>query len=186
MDPNGVEKVIKSCDPSTQMGARDYAIILLLARLGLRAGDVAALAFNDIEWAGGTFRVMGKGRRESRLPLPQDVGDAILHYIDKWRPKSTSDTVFLTALAPFNPIASHVVSQIARRAILRAKVITPFCGAHLFRHSVATTMLRQGVPLEKIGRLLRHNSIETTTIYAKVDVAMLQQLAIPWPKVTTC
>jgi len=186
MIADDVEKVIKSCDPLTQTGARDYAILLLLARLGLRAGDVAALTFNDIDWMQGTFRVMGKGRREVQLPLPQDVGDAILYYIDKWRPKSGSHRVFLTTIAPFSPIASHVVSQIARRAILRARIKTPFHGAHVFRHSAATAMLRQGVPLEKIGRILRHESIETTTIYAKVDVGMLQQLVIPWPKVTKC
>ena len=168
------------------MGARDHAAILLLARLGLRAGDVAGLKFKDIEWMEGTIRMVGKSRRETRLPLPQDVGNAILHYLDEWRPKSSSDKVFLTTRAPYEGIKSHVVSRIARRAILRAGVDAPSYGAHVFRHSAATDMLRKGVSLQDIGGILRHDSIDTTAHYSKVDVGMLNQLAVSWPEVTPC
>jgi len=186
MAPADLEEVIKSCDPSTHLGARDHAVILLLGRLGLRAGDVAGLKFREIEWMEGTIRMSGKNRSETRLPLPQDIGDAIIHYLDKWRPRSSRDKIFLTTRAPYEPIASHVVSQIARRAILRAGVDAPSHGAHVFRHSAATAMLRKGLSLQEIGSILRHNSIETTALYAKIDVGMLNQLARPWPEVTKC
>ena len=186
MMPTDVEKAINSCNPSTSLGARDHAIVLLLARLGLRAGDIAGLACSDLEWPTGTIRLTGKGRCESRLPLPQDVGDAVLHYLSRWRPVSASDRVFLMSRAPYSPIASHVVSQIARRAISRAGVQAPSRGAHVFRHSVATSMLRAGASLQSIGRILRHTAIESTAHYAKVDTSALAQLVRPWPEATSC
>lgn len=186
MQPEDIEKVIESCDPSTHLGARDYAVVLLLARLALRAGDIARLKLSDLEWSMGTFRVAGKSRSEVRLPLPQDVGDAILAYLETWRPESMSDYVFLLSRPPHGPIASHIVSQIARRAIIRAEVVAPSRGAHIFRHSAATAMLRQGATLQAIGGILRHNSIETTTHYAKVDKTGLAELARPWPGEMPC
>jgi len=186
MTPANLEKVVSSCDPSTQIGARDHAVILLLSRLGLRAGDIASLKCLDLEWATGTVRLKGKGRCETRLPLPQDVGNAVLHYLRMWRPTSVSDSLFLMARPPYGPIASHVVSQIARRAIRRAGVETPSRGAHIFRHSAATSMLRGGASLQMIGAVLRHTAIESTAHYAKVDISVLAQLVRPWPEATQC
>ena len=186
MTPADLEKVVNSCDPSTQTGARDHAVVLLLARLGLRAGDIASLKCGDVEWSTGAIRLTGKSRCESRLPLPQDVGDAILHYLKRWRPVSTSDRLFLMSRPPYSPIASHVVSQIARRAISRAGVQTPSRGAHVFRHSAATSMLRAGASLQTIGNVLRHAAIDSTAHYAKVDTSTLAQLTRSWPEAISC
>src|SRR2546427_482462 len=168
-----VEHVLASCDRATPIGTRDRAVLLLLARLGLRAGDVAALKWADIDWPDGTLRVAGKNRRETRLPLPQEVGEAILCYGAHHRPDVPSPYVFLTTIAPLSPLSSKTVTKIAARALRRANVESPIYGAHVFRHSVATTLLRQGVSLPSIGALLRHVSIETTTLYAKVDPPLL-------------
>lgn len=179
-----IDRIISYCDPSTPIGARDRAIILLLARLGLRASDVAGLNLNHVDWEKGRLLVSGKNRRLVWLPLTQDAGDAILDYIRFARPSSNYDRLFLLSRAPYTPINVRQISQTAQRAILRSGVNTRHQGAHVFRHSVATAMLRQGASLESIGALLRHSSIETTTIYAKVDIEMLKEIAIPWPEVT--
>jgi site-specific recombinase XerD len=184
--PEDVESVIAACDSSTSRGIRNKAILLLLARLGLRAGDVASLQLEAIDWVQGTFSVMGKSRREAKLPLPQDVGDAILHYLHAARPSVNCDYVFITAIAPWNPITSHVVTTVAAQAIQRAGVKAPSYGAHVLRHSAATGLLRQGASLQVIGEVLRHRSVETTAHYAKVDVALLQQVAMPWPGASSC
>lgn len=183
LDAPDVDRVVKSCDLTTSHGLRDYAILLLLARLGLRAGDVVRMTFNDIDWRGGTLRVRGKGRREARLPLPQDVGDAILAYVERGRPRSSIDRVFLTTNAPRRPFASSAgISDLVRAALARAGIQNPPShGAHLLRHSAATAMLRAGGSLDTIATVLRHRSPETTLHYAKVDVAMLQRIAQPWP-----
>lgn len=176
-----VERIIASCDLATPDGLRDRAVLLLLARLGLRAGDVAGLTFDAIDWAAARLRVAGKGRREDWLPLPQDVGDAILRYLEKARQRVRGSAVFLTARAPVVPMSRWVVSTIVRRAIHRAAVSSPSHGAHVLRHSAATTMLRAGSSLTEIGALLRHASIETTFHYAKVDRDLLVGVAAPWP-----
>jgi len=181
-----VEHVLASCDRATPLGARDWAVLLLLARLGLRAGDVAALKWDDIDWPDGTLRVAGKNRRETRLPLPQEVGEAILCYGAHHRPDVPSAHVFLTTIAPLGPLSSKTVTKIAARALRRANVESPIYGAHVFRHSAATTMLRQGVSLPSIGALLRHASIETTALYAKVDTPLLHAVARAWPEVPPC
>jgi len=181
-----VEHVLASCDRATPIGTRDRAVLLLLARLGLRAGDVAALKWGDIDWQDGTLRVAGKNRRETRLPLPQEVGEAILCYGEHHRPDVPSAYVFLTTIAPLGPLSAKTVTKIAARALRRANVESPIDGAHVFRHSVATTMLRQGVSLPSIGTLLRHASIETTALYAKVDTQLLHSVARPWPEVPPC
>ncbi len=180
-----VDKLIASCDSATpRTKLRDRAILLLLARLGLRAGDVMSLRLGDIDWAAGSFRVCGKGRREGRLPLPQDVGDAILSYLEHGRPRVPDDHVFLTARAPWRPIGSNAtVANVVGRAVERAGVQAPSRGAHLLRHSAATAMLREGASLPYIGAVLRHSTIETTHQYARVDSALLGQVAQPWPKV---
>lgn len=177
-----IEQLIAACDPSCAVGSRDRAIILLLARLGLRAGDVRDLLLADIDWSQGRIRVMGKGRCESWLPLPQEVGDAVWHYLKRFRPKIDDEHVFLRVCAPFGPLpSSGPISKIVRRAIHRAGIEAPSMGAHVLRHSAATAMLRQGVPLDIIGAVLRHRSIESTAHYAKVDVALLRMIAQPWP-----
>jgi len=183
-----VERVVKSCNLTTAHGLRDRAILLLLARLGLRAGDVVRMTFDDLDWRGGTLRVSGKGRREARLPLPQDVGDAILAYIERGRPRASIDRVFLTTNAPRRPFASSAgVSDLVRAALARAGIQNPPSrGAHLLRHSAATAMLRAGGTLDTIATVLRHRSPETTAYYAKVDVAMLQQVAQSWPGSAAC
>lgn len=183
-----VERVVKSCDLTTGHGLRDYAILLLLARLGLRGGDIVWMTVADIDWRAGALRVHGKGRREARLPLPQDVGDAVLAYLERGRPRSTIERLFLTVNAPTRPFASSAsVSDIVRVALARARIQNPPSrGAHLLRHSAATAMLRAGGSLDTIATVLRHRSLDTAAYYAKVDVAMLQHVAQPWPGGAAC
>jgi site-specific recombinase XerD len=180
-----VERVLASCHRTTLIGIRDRAVLLLLARLGLRAGDVVALRCRDIDWREGTVQVAGKNRRRTRLPLPQEVGDAILLYLAD-RPAVDYDPIFLTTVAPFKGLTYQTVGQIATRAMHCAGVETPQTGSHVLRHSAATQMLRHGMPLSAIGAVLRHASIETTAGYAKVDLPLLQEVVKPWPEVTPC
>ncbi len=180
--PKMIERVIASCDISTRAGLRDRAILLLLARLALRAGDVVNLRFEDIDWRHALIRVCGKTRYEAKLPLPQDAGNAILAYIEHARPRVPHDRVFLRARAPWRPFASSsAVTSIVAHALKRSGMndVRPR-GAYLFRHSAATGLLRSGESLEMIGALLRHRSIDTTTIYAKTDRPMLLEVAQPW------
>lgn len=180
---NDVERLIASCDVAEPGGIRDRAILLLLARLGLRAGDVLTLRLGDIEWEQGTLRVRGKGRRVVRLPLPQDAGDALLDYLMHGRPATDTDTIFLRLLPPYTPLAQSVsVSSVVDRALKRAGIKdAPSRGSNLLRHSAATAMLRGGASLETIGTVLRHRSIDTTAHYAKVDLGLLGEIAQPWP-----
>lgn len=177
-----VERVIASCDPTTPRGLRDRAILLLLARLALRGGDVANLHLHDIDWDNALIRVAGKTRRTVALPLPQDVGDALLAYIEHARPVVASSKVFIRVIAPFQPFASSSpIAIIVRDALKRAGVDNAnLRGAYLLRHSAATNMLRSGATLDAVGAVLRHRSPETTAIYAKVDTSMLSQVAQPW------
>ena len=178
-----VERMIATCDVTAPMGVRDRAALLLLARLALRAGDVSGLNLDDIDWDRAVIRVGGKSRREAELPLPQDVGDALRDYILEARPRSGERKVFLRCRAPCGPLSCTGVSgSIVARAIRRAGIrgVGP-ASSHLFRHSAATNMLRDGAPLEAIGALLRHRSPDVTAIYARVDVPMLRELVQPWP-----
>jgi integrase/recombinase XerD len=188
LQPEEVERVIASCDRSSAVGRRDRAILLLLARLGLRAGDIVHLQLSDIDWKNASIKVSGKGRRQTRLPLTQEMGQAIVDYLQNGRPRSSAGRVFVRCRAPFRSFGSHcAVSVIVDRALRRAGVVRPNRGAaHLLRHSIATSMLRQGASLKDIADLLRHSSIQTTQIYAKVDIAALQQIAQPWPEVMPC
>ncbi len=182
LQPDAVERLMVSCDPQTPGGRRDRAILLLLARLGLRARDVAELRMTDIDWRAATLRVCGKGQREVRLPLPQDAGDALIAWLTGPRLATPGDRVFLTLLPPFGPVSSGVVGGVVRRAIERAGIEdAPSHGSHLLRHSAATAMLRGGATLDAIATVLRHRSTETTAHYAKVDVAMLDAVAQTWP-----
>ena len=177
-----IERVIASCDVTTSVGLRDRAILLLLARLALRAGDVVHLRLDALDWEGARVRVCGKSRRETRLPLPQDAGDAVLDYIEHARPRIGEDRVFLTVRAPFRPFtSSNAITDIVIQALKRAGMdgVKPK-GAYLFRHSAATNLLRAGASLDVIGALLRHRSPDTTVIYAKTDRPMLLEVAQPW------
>jgi integrase/recombinase XerD len=184
LNADDIDRVIASCDISKAHGVRDRAILLLLVRLGLRGGDVVAMRLDDIDWHDATFLVRGKGRKEVCLPLPQDAGDALLAYLEHARPKVAIDRIFLCAQAPFRPFKSSVsVSDIVRFALQRAGVENPPTrGANLLRHTAATMMLRAGATLDAIGAVLRHRSPDTTAHYAKVDVALLRQIAQPWPE----
>jgi site-specific recombinase XerD len=179
-----VNRLIAACDGDTGARRRDRAIVLLLARLGLLAGDAAQLRLADIEWQTGSLRVCGKSRAEVRLPLPQDVGDAIADYLECRPSACPSDRVFLRTIAPCRPfLRGDGISSVVRCAMQRAGIMSPFKGAHVLRHTAATEMLRHGVPLEKIGLVLRHQGIDTTAYYAKADIALLKQVAQPWPEV---
>lgn len=188
LQPDQVERVLASCDRALPVGKRDRAILLLLARLGLRAGDIVQLCLSDIDWKDAWIQVSGKGKRQTRLPLTQEIGDAIVDYLQHGRAPSASDRLFIRSRAPFSPLRSHcAVSVIVDRALRRASVTRPSRGAaHLLRHSAATAMLRQGASLQEIATILRHRSIETTQIYAKVDVETLRLIAQPWPEVEPC
>jgi integrase len=161
-------------------------VLLLLARLGLRAGEVARLRFDDIDWDQGQITVSGKARRQEKLPLPQDVGDALLHYLRQSRPPLRTPEVFTTVLAPIRPLTRAAVTHVVRAALRRAGIKAPINGAHVLRHSAATTMLRQGASLAGIGAVLRHRSPRTTAHYAKVDFGLLSEIAQPWPGVASC
>ncbi len=181
--PEDVERIIASCDSSTTMGKRDRAILLLLGRLGLRAGDIVQMQLGDIDWKEGWIQVSGKSRRQTRLPLSQEVGEAVAIYLQNGRPQTHDDALFVRTRAPFRALGSHAaVSVIVAGAIRRAKVKRPSRGAaHLLRHSVASSMLREGASLQDIAVILRHRSVETTQIYAKIDARSLQTIAQPWP-----
>ena len=176
-----VERSIASCGDGPA-GVRDRAILLLLARLALRAGDIVGLRLADIDWDRSALHVSGKTRRESALPLPQDVGDALYAYITSARPRTCEQRVFLGVQAPYRPfVGPSAVTGIARRALDRAEVTTfASRGAHVYRHSAATALLKSGATLEVIAALLRHASPQTTTIYAKTDALMLHEVAQPW------
>jgi site-specific recombinase XerD len=186
LEPADIQRVIDACVADDANGLRDRAVILLLTRLGLRASDVAGLSFADIDWNAGRIAVCGKSRRQDWLPLPQDLGDALLRYIREGRPKLRTDRVFTRVDAPLGPLTRAAVTHIARSALRRAGIKAPINGAHVFRHSAATAMLRQGVSLSGVGAVLRHRSPSTTAHYAKVDFGLLGEIAQPWPEVPSC
>lgn len=188
LKPADVERLLVACDRTSPTGRRDRAILLLLARLGLRAEDVRSLRFDQIDWERGRIALAGKGRRESRLPLPQEVGDALLAWLEDGRPQVDDPHVFLRYAAPWRPFTeSAAISKIVRRTIRRAGLENvPSHGAHLLRHSAARAALEDGASLETIGTMLRHRSIETTGRYAKVDLDALGAIAQPWPEAAPC
>jgi integrase/recombinase XerD len=177
-----VHQLLASIDRRTGVGCRDYAILLLLARLGLRSGEVASLELDNIDWNAGQLSVRGKSGQRSELPLPAEVGEAIAAYLQRGRPQSTSRRVFLRAKAPVRGFrGASGVGSIVRHRLQRAGVDAPTYGAHQFRHGLATQMLRQGASLEEIGEVLGHHNPQTTTIYTKVDIDALRTLALSWP-----
>jgi len=177
-----IRQLLASIDRCTAVGCRDYAILLLLARLGLRSGEVTFLELDDIDWKAGKLSVRGKSGQRSELPLPAEVGEAIAAYLRRGRPQSANRRVFLRAKAPIRGFQGQSgVGSIVRHCILRAGLDTPTYGAHQFRHGLATELLRQGASLGEIGELLGHHSPQTTKIYTKVDLDALRTLALPWP-----
>ena len=183
MSAGQVQKALDSCDRATVMGRRDYAILMMLAKLGMRAGEVAALTLDGIDWRSGEMLICAKGRRRARLPIPPDVGAAVVAYLRDGRPKSSCRRLFLRTIAPHAGFASGCsITMIAKTALDRAGIRGyAHQGAHLFRHSLATELLRSGATLSQIGQLLRHESHDSTRIYAKVDVEALRTLSLPWP-----
>lgn len=183
MAPDHVHAVLASCKRNTAVGCRDYAILLLLARLGLRSGEIVALTLDSVDWELGCLTVVGsKGGRSSKLPLPAEVGQAIADYLQHRRAHSIDRALFLRANAPICGFASQTsIGSIVAAAIARAGINTQYAGAHQFRHALACEMLRQGASLTEIGSLLRHRHSKTTGLYAKVDFNALRPLCLPWP-----
>ena len=178
-----VQNVLDGCDRATAMGRRDYAILMMLAKLGLRASEVATLTLGDVDWRAGEMLVRGKGRQRARMPIPPDVGAAIAAYLAEGRPKSACRRLFLRNYASHVGFASGcAITMIAKAALDRAGIRGyAHQGAHIFRHSLATELLHAGATLPEIGQLLRHESHDSTRIYAKVDIEALRGLSLPWP-----
>lgn len=179
LDSRSVARLLASCDRRTRVGRRDFAIIVLLVRLGLRAGEVAALELGDVDWRAGELMVRGKGSRQERLPLPADVGEALVGWLERGRPRRESPFVFMRLRAPYVALSSGAVSQLVRRVSARAGLAP--VGAHRLRHTAATEMLRAGGSLTEVGQVLRHRGRDVTSIYAKVDRRALVQVVQPWP-----
>jgi len=171
--------LLAGCDHSTSLGRRDHAIVVMLARLGLRAAEVAGLTLDDVDWSQGEIVVRGKGNHTERLPLPVDVGEALVGYLYDGRPKTTCRVLFLRAQAPVG-LSAAGVGSVVRRACIRVGL--PSGGAHRLRHSAATAMLRAGWSLDEVGQVLRQRDLQTTSAYAKVDFVALRPLALPWPE----
>jgi site-specific recombinase XerD len=177
-----LHNLLKSCRGNDPVKRRNYAILLLLARLGLRASEVVQLTLDEIDWAHGELTIQGKGNRQTRLPLPRDVGTALVAYLKDARPTCATRRMFTSARAPYRPFKNWTaVSTIVNRAVKRAGLNPQKKGAHLLRHTLAIECLRKGATLSEVGRILRHESIATTAIYAKVDFVRLRWLAMPWP-----
>jgi site-specific recombinase XerD len=182
LSPDQVERVLGTCNRQTATGRRDYAILLLLARLGLRAGEVVSLQLEDVDWRVGELLVRGKGLLHDRMPLPIDVGEALTSYLRMDRPPCKTRRVFVCMKAPRSGFAGpSTLTTIVRRALDRAGLYPALRGAHVLRHSLATTMLRSGASMNEIGEILRHRNPSTTEIYAKLDFDGLRTLATPWP-----
>lgn len=182
LEPEQVELLLASCDRGSSMGCRDYAILVLMARLGLRACEVVSLTIDDIDWQVAEITVCGKDSRMARLPLVCEVGEAIVEYLKHGRPDCGTRRLFVRARAPHCGFSgSAAICDVMRRALARAGLNPPHKGAHVLRHSVAVRMLRHGASLHEIGQLLRHCHPQTTVIYAKVDLDSLRTLAQPWP-----
>jgi site-specific recombinase XerD len=184
LPPAQVEQVLANVrQRSTAVGQRDHAILLLLARLGLRGGEVGNLVLEDIDWENSRIAVRGKGDRVARLPMPAEVGKAIAAYLQNGRPRVPGERrLFLRARAPLTGFKGQgSVGSVVKHALERAKIDSPRKGSHQFRHTLASTMLQKGSSLSEIGEVLRHRSPDTTAIYAKVDFLSLRALALPWP-----
>jgi site-specific recombinase XerD len=181
LEAREVKRLLAGCDRGTSGGRRDYAILLLLARLGLRSGEVLSLTLDDLDWERSELVVRGKGSRQDRLPLPRDVGMALVDYLRFVRPVSPTRQVFIRMQAPWRGFSSSAsLSSLMRRALMRVGLTPPSTGTHILRHSLATQLLRRGASLREIGQLLRHQQLKTTQIYAMVDIKALRGVAQRW------
>jgi site-specific recombinase XerD len=177
-----VSQVLAVCQETKPNELRNATVLLLLARLGLRAGEVASLCLEDIHWAEGRLLIRaGKSHRERTLPLEEQIGQALVEYLQHRRPRALHRHVFLQCHAPYGPLTNVAISHIARRALQRAGIAVTRPGAHVFRHTVATEMVRGGASFHQVADVLGHESLQTTAIYAKLDLHSLSQLALPWP-----
>ena len=183
ISPEHAQRAIDSCDLRASLGLRDRAVLLLLARLGLRAHEIIALQLEDCDWDAGCLRVRSKGGRECLLPMPADVGEAIAAYLERGRPATEDRHLFLRSMAPIRGFlpGSYAIGSIVRYALQRANIEAPHKGSHQFRHALAVRMLERGASLAEIGEVLRHRSPQTTSIYARVDISALRSLAPAWP-----
>jgi len=182
LSPQQVELVLKACKQDDPVALRNRAILVLLARLGLRAGEVVQMTLDDIDWEAGELTVRGKGGRQDKLPLPKEVGQSLAKYLQRGRPRCACRRVFIRSQAPHRGLAgSSAIVYVVRTALRRAGINAVAGGAHLLRHALATAMLRKGASLPEIGKILRHQLPKTTAIYTKVDMAALRSLAQPWP-----
>jgi len=179
--PDQIKRLLSRCDRDSYIGKRDYAVLMLLARLGLRACEVVRLTLDDINWEAGELLIRGKGGREDRLPLPQDVGEALVEHLQKRRALGSSRHIFFRHKAPRQELSATTISSIVKMALDRAQLHPKRLGARLLRHSLATNMLHGGTSLAQIGQILRHHDIQTTEVYAKVDLSALRAVALPWP-----
>jgi len=174
-----VQRLLDTVDRSADVGVRDFAIMMLIARLGLRSIEIARLELRDVDWRAGELMVRGKGRRQDRLPLPVEVGEALVAYLSCGRNPAGARELFLTCRAPRGPIRADLVGDVVERTCLRAGL--PRVGPHRLRHALAGELLRQGAGLLAISQVLRHQDLATTALYAKVDLAALRKVAQPWP-----
>ncbi len=181
LEAEHVVRLLAGCDRTTPVGIRDFAVLTVLTRLGVRAGEVARLELRDVDWHAGEVLIRGKGPRLDRLPLPWDVGEALAIYLRQSRPRCSHPRLFIRSCAPLTGLSRQAIGGIVRAAAVRAG-LPPF-GPHRLRHTVATGLLRRGAALPEIAQLLRHKSLHTTAIYAKVDQAALSTLALAWPGV---
>ena len=182
LEPAQLQALLDACDRGSRDGRRDYAVLVLLARLGLRAGEVAALRIEDVDWRAGELRISGKGRRDERLPLPADVGEAIVAYLQNGRPATALDrSLIVRVRAPHHGLTTGGITQIVVAAAARAGLGQ--IHSHRLRHTAATQMLRAGASLEEVRQVLRHRQVLTTAIYAKVDRDALRAIARQWPEV---
>lgn len=179
LDADSVARLLRSCDERDWVGRRDLAVLTLLSRLGLRAGEVTALRLEDIDWRAGEIMVRGKGSRQEQLPLPVDVGEALADWLHNGRPRCDHDLVFARVRAPHSRLSATGIAAIVHGACKRAGL--PEIGPHRLRHTAATEMLRAGASLSDVGQVLRHRDADTTAIYAKVDRLALAALIQPWP-----
>jgi integrase/recombinase XerD len=181
-----LRQVLTAFDPQTPCGLRDHAMVLCLSTLGLRPGELAELYLEDIDWRGGTIGLRTrKTRRGAVLPLPRDAGRAIANYLRKSRPTTAARGVFVQHIGPHRgePLSGHTVTEAAARALRRARVDSPLEGAYVFRHTVASRLVARGAHLKEVADFLGHQSLESTTIYAKVNLPALREVALPWPEV---
>ncbi len=183
LTPAEVNQVLAAPDLGTATGRRDYAILLLLARLGLRSSEILSLELGDLRWRTGEILIRGKGSRQDLLPLPRDVGAAIVSYLRLDRGVRATRRVFLRTIAPRVPLAGpSTIGHMVGHAMAKAGVERPrHIAAHLFRHTLASRMLQQGAHLREISQVLRHRALISTEIYAKIDISALQEVVRPWP-----